>query len=311
MQTEKIWIITDPEQEPKKPYMLDEQIQAEILIPKDERDEETQTIIKQYEEAEINTDMKSFVNRGYQFPEEQAPKIDLTQFDKIDESFHHLFEKRRNIHDEISFYSVDKFEERATKYKWIGRAGIMETVDKPNNPQATTIIKENVEELRKAFSLELLVFCFYNHFGIKTPDKRLSLQSCSNVISNPDEIGSKINSKKTDTSLVHVLTLDNPELQYPESFEECEYSQCRYPLAEELTFRNSKKRIKFTNYGGLLALAYFIGDRQVFNEKRSHLGMVISNDEVKEIYKLSADNYSIEYSYNPKKHRIVVDEVIG
>jgi|JI7StandDraft_1071085.scaffolds.fasta_scaffold209447_1 hypothetical protein len=32
----------------------------------------------------------------------------------------------------------------------------------------------------------------------------------------------------------------------------------KYPLSEQLTFKNSKQKIKFTNYGGFLALAYFI-----------------------------------------------------
>lgn len=153
----------------------------------------------------------------------------------------------------------------------------------------------------------MLVFCYYNCFGIKTPQKRLSLQSCSNVIANPDESSNRINSKKTDTALVHVLTSDNPEIQYPEQFEECEYSEHRYPLAEELTFRNSKQKVKFTNYGGLLALAFFLGDKQLFNKKRSHLGIVISNDEVKEIYKLSADKFKIDNSYFPTKNKVSVD----
>ena len=77
-----------------------------------------------------------------------------------------------------------------------------------NNPSVSApfMSKENVEELRRSFTLEMLVFCFYNYFGIKTPDKRLSLQSCSNVITSPDEAGNRINSKKSDTALVHTLT---------------------------------------------------------------------------------------------------------
>jgi hypothetical protein len=34
----------------------------------------------------------------------------------------------------------------------------------------------------------------------------------------------------------------------------------KYPLSEILTFKNSKQKIKFTNYGAFLALAYFLGD---------------------------------------------------
>lgn len=55
----------------------------------------------------------------------------------------------------------------------------------------------------------------------------------------------------------------------------------KYPLSEILTFKNSKQNIKFSNYGGFLALAYFIGDEQVFEKERSHVGIVISNQEVK------------------------------
>jgi hypothetical protein len=38
----------------------------------------------------------------------------------------------------------------------------------------------------------------------------------------------------------------------------------KYPLSEILTFKNSKQKIKFANYGGFLALAYFIGDKQIY-----------------------------------------------
>lgn len=40
----------------------------------------------------------------------------------------------------------------------------------------------------------------------------------------------------------------------------------KYPLSELLTFRSSKQRIKFNNYGGFLALAFFIGDKEVFEK---------------------------------------------
>lgn len=65
-----------------------------------------------------------------------------------------------------NYYSIDKFEEKATRYKWIGRAN--EGV--------------SLEKLRKNFLYEVLVFCYYNYFGIKTPEKRLSFQACSNVV---------------------------------------------------------------------------------------------------------------------------------
>ena len=47
----------------------------------------------------------------------------------------------------------------------------------------------------------------YNYFGIKTAEKRLSYQICSNVIGD-----------KLKEALMHVMTFDNPELQYLHAF---------------------------------------------------------------------------------------------
>lgn len=82
----------------------------------------------------------------------------------------------------------------------------------------------------------------------------------------------------------------------------------KYPLSEELTFRSSKQKIKFNNYGGFLALAYFVGDQEVFEKERCHVGVVISNEEVKEIYKLSADGYQMPTKANFSKNRIMVEK---
>lgn len=49
--------------------MLDEEVEANIILPKNEKDNETQTIQKEYHEIETNTEMKAVINRGYQFPE--------------------------------------------------------------------------------------------------------------------------------------------------------------------------------------------------------------------------------------------------
>ena len=57
-----------------------------------------------------------------------------------------------------------------------------------------------------------------------------------------------------------------------------------------LTFRNSRQQIRFANYGGLLALAYFLNDKELF-VSGSQLGLVVVNQAVKEIHKLSALNY--------------------
>ena len=39
-----------------------------------------------------------------------------------------MYEKRRNMIDN-KFYSIDKFEEKATRYKWIGRASLNQNID--------------------------------------------------------------------------------------------------------------------------------------------------------------------------------------
>ena len=90
------------------------------------------------------------INRGYQFPEEGARTVSSSEV--VDGTFTHLFEKRRSIVDNES-YSIDRFEEKATKYKWVGRAGI----------------SDNVEDMKKKLFLECLAFSVYNFFGIKTP----------------------------------------------------------------------------------------------------------------------------------------------
>ena len=106
--------------------MLDENVQADIIIKKKEHQRETQTIIKEYVDETISTDIVSVVNRGLQFPEETVKPIN--QSEVIDTSFHHMFEKRRNLVDN-QCYSIDKFEEKATKYKWIGRANLNQNVE--------------------------------------------------------------------------------------------------------------------------------------------------------------------------------------
>ena len=70
------------------------------------------------------------------------------------------------IIEDNNYFNIEKFEEKATWYKWIGRAQE----------------KVSVDEIRRSFLYECLVFCFYNYFGVKTPEKRLSFQACSNVV---------------------------------------------------------------------------------------------------------------------------------
>ena len=118
--------------------------------------------------------------------------------------------------------------------------------------------------------VEALVFSVYNYYGIKTPEKRMSFQSCSNV-----------NGEKTKEGLLHVLTFDNPELQYLHQFEDFDYNSKKFPLSEVITFKSSRQPIKFSNYGGFLALAYFLNDYEVFNIQNNHLGFVIVNENVK------------------------------
>lgn len=89
----------------------------------------------------------------------------------------------------------------------------------------------------------------YNYYGIKTPEKRLSYQICSNVVG-----------EKLKEGLLHILTFDNPELQYVTQFEDFNYTNRKFPISELITFKSSKQIIKFNNYGGFLALAYFLND---------------------------------------------------
>lgn len=58
----------------------------------------------------------------------------------------------------------------------------------------------------------------------------------------------------------------------------------------------------------MLAIAYFLNDYQLFNEDHTHVGVVISNDEVKEIYKINANEYNIEDEPVPNKRRIIIDK---
>lgn len=89
-------------------------------------------------------------------------------------------EKRKNILDN-NYYSIDRFEEKATRYKWIGRADE----------------KLSVYQVIKKFMLECLVFCYYDFFHVKISEKRLSYQATSNVISEDRNI----------KTLLHIMTL--------------------------------------------------------------------------------------------------------
>ena len=71
----------------------------------------------------------------------------------IDEKYKHLYEKRRNIIDNEDSYSIDRFEEKSSKYKWIGRARI----------------EDAPQDIKKKVLVEALVFSVYNYYGIKTP----------------------------------------------------------------------------------------------------------------------------------------------
>ncbi len=81
----------------------------------------------------------------------------------------------------------------------------------------------------------------------------------------------------------------------------------KYPLSEILTFKNSKQKIKFINYGGFLALAYFVGDKQIYEKEKCCIGVVISNEEVKEIVKLVADGYELPHR-SFSKSRVSVEK---
>ena len=109
------------------------------------------------------TDMVITVTREIQFPEEQPKIVNIDEI--VDDHYQHLYEKRRNILDQEDYYSIDRFEEKSSKYKWIGRAKL----------------SDNPDSIKKKVFVESLVFSVYNYYGIKTPEKRLSFQQCSNV----------------------------------------------------------------------------------------------------------------------------------
>lgn len=68
---------------------------------------ETQTVIRQYVDENLCTDVVLTVNREIQFPEEIARSLNAHEV--VDASFQHLHEKRRNIIDNEYYYSIDKF----------------------------------------------------------------------------------------------------------------------------------------------------------------------------------------------------------
>jgi hypothetical protein len=73
-----------------------------------------------------------------------------------------------------------------------------------------------------------------------------------------------------------------------------------------ITFRNSKQPIRFANYGGLLALAYFLNDFELFTPANSQLGLVIVNQAVKEIHRLSALGYTIHPAVKNSGDQVIV-----
>ena len=158
VQTDKIELNNEP-----KPYMLDEEVEADIVIKVPSQTRSAQTTIKQYVEENVATDMVITVTREIQFPEEQPKIVNIDEI--VDDHYQHLYEKRRNILDQEDYYSIDRFEEKSSKYKWIGRAKL----------------SDNPDSIKKKVFVESLVFSVYNYYGIKTPEKRLSFQQCSNV----------------------------------------------------------------------------------------------------------------------------------
>ena len=70
-------------------------------------------------------------------------------------------------------------------------------------------------------------------------------------------------------------------MQYLFQFEEYNYEEEKYPLSELITFRSSKQSVKFNNYGGLLALAYFLNDTEIFNKSNNQIGLVVVNEAIK------------------------------
>jgi SHS2 domain-containing protein len=140
VQTDRVELIDEPTK-----YMLDEMVQANIVLKKAEAEQEAQTTIKEFVDENISTEMVSVVNRGFQFPEEVVRAV--SEGEAIDLSFQYLFEKLRNLVDR-ECYSIDRFEGSATKYKLVGRANLS-------------------DDLKKRLFVEALVFSQYNYYGLK------------------------------------------------------------------------------------------------------------------------------------------------
>jgi len=65
------------------------------------------------------------------------------------------------------------------------------------------------------------------------------------------------------------MSEENPEVQFFDQFEELNLKEKMFPLSEELTFRTSKQKVRFNNWGKFLALVYFLDDVSVFDNSSS------------------------------------------
>jgi hypothetical protein len=129
--------------------------------------------------------------------------------------------------------------------------------------------------------------------------------------------------------MYHLLEEENPEINYFNQFEELDVEEKIFPLSEEITFRNSRQKVKFNNWGKFLALVYFLDDNGVFDgamgkkprenllanssspqslgksmtsprdlgsmhpKLASSIGLVITNAEVKDIYRMNCQDYQL------------------
>ena len=87
--------------------MLDEEVEANIIVKAPSDSRSAQTTIKQYVEENVATDLVITVTREIQFPEEMPKVVNIDEI--VDDHYQHLYEKRRNILDNEDFYSIDRF----------------------------------------------------------------------------------------------------------------------------------------------------------------------------------------------------------
>lgn len=98
-------------------------------------------------------------------PEQPAPQEEASVPVVVEDStFTPLKENRKAIADNQSYYSVERFQHKDSKYRWTGRTY--------KEPEDQTIMR---------FSREQLLLALYKLVGINVATKQLSRQRESNI----------------------------------------------------------------------------------------------------------------------------------